>query len=99
MNNVRQFILPGAIIGSLVLASFGYTVMARVPKTSTQPPAAVQNDAFGENLQPTPLPDRSNDLQTTVGGIMVVGIEKDKRRRLCVDLCQQLMYVVFRLQP
>ena len=31
MNDVRQFIFPGAIIGSLILASFGYTVMASVP--------------------------------------------------------------------
>ena len=32
MNHVRQFIFPGAIVGSLLLASFGYSVMARVPK-------------------------------------------------------------------
>ncbi len=32
MNNVRQFIFPGAIVGSIILASFGYSVMARVPK-------------------------------------------------------------------
>jgi hypothetical protein len=37
MNNVRQFILPGAILGSVILASFGYSVMARVPKTSSTP--------------------------------------------------------------
>lgn len=35
MSNVRQFIFPGAIIGSLVLASFGYTVMASVPSLKT----------------------------------------------------------------
>ena len=28
MNNVTQFIFPGALVGSLILASFGYTVMA-----------------------------------------------------------------------
>ena len=43
MNNVRQFIFPGALAGSLILASFGYTVMARVPKL--QSPAAVQEMA------------------------------------------------------
>ena len=31
MNNVTQFIFPGAVVGSLILASFGYTVMARAP--------------------------------------------------------------------
>ena len=31
MNRVRKFIFPGAIFGSLLLASFGYSVMARVP--------------------------------------------------------------------
>ena len=37
MSNVRQFIFPGAIAGSLILASFGYSVMARVPKASAPP--------------------------------------------------------------
>ena len=32
MNQVSQFIFPGAIVGSLFLASFGYSVMARIPK-------------------------------------------------------------------
>lgn len=31
MNNVTQYIFPGAIIGSLILASFGYSVMASAP--------------------------------------------------------------------
>jgi soluble lytic murein transglycosylase-like protein len=31
MGNIRQFIFPGAILGSLILASFGYSVMARAP--------------------------------------------------------------------
>ncbi len=35
MNNVRQFIFPGAIAGSMILASFGYTVMARAPIVSS----------------------------------------------------------------
>ena len=35
MNDVRQLIFPGAIISSLILASFGYTVMARAPGTTT----------------------------------------------------------------
>jgi hypothetical protein len=41
MNDVRNFIFPGAIAGSLILASFGYTVMARVPKLQNS--AAVQD--------------------------------------------------------
>lgn len=36
MNDVRQFIFPGAIIGSLILASFGYTVMASAPSSTDQ---------------------------------------------------------------
>ncbi len=36
MNNVRQFIFPGALLSSLILASFGYSVMARVPSTAIQ---------------------------------------------------------------
>lgn len=31
MHNARQYIFPGAIVGSLILASFGYSVMASVP--------------------------------------------------------------------
>lgn len=34
MHNVTQFIFPGAILGSLILASFGYTVMASAPNIS-----------------------------------------------------------------
>ncbi len=30
MKDVRQFIIPGAVLGSLILASFGYSVMAGV---------------------------------------------------------------------
>jgi soluble lytic murein transglycosylase-like protein len=35
MYNVRQFILPGAIVSSLILASFGYSVMAHLPKLTS----------------------------------------------------------------
>jgi hypothetical protein len=31
MNSAMQLVFPAAILGSLLLASFGYTVMARVP--------------------------------------------------------------------
>jgi soluble lytic murein transglycosylase-like protein len=44
MNNVRQFIFPGAIAGSLILASFGYSVMARVPKPSSPLPQQQAQD-------------------------------------------------------
>ena len=40
MNSVRQFIFPGAIFGSLILASFGYSVMARVPGEALTPNAS-----------------------------------------------------------
>jgi len=48
MNSVRQFILPGAILGSFLLASFGYTVMARVPKIPS-PAAGQEVLAGGQN--------------------------------------------------
>ena len=51
MSNVRQFIFPGAIAGSLILASFGYSVMARVPKTTTPPAEQPAQDEFqGESI-------------------------------------------------
>jgi hypothetical protein len=34
MHNVTQFIFPGAVLGSLILASFGYTVMASATNIS-----------------------------------------------------------------
>lgn len=37
MNNMHKYIFPGAIVGSLILASFGYTVMAHAPKALTAP--------------------------------------------------------------
>ncbi len=46
MNNVRQFIFPGAIAGSMILASFGYSVMARAPKI---PPPASNQDVSAVN--------------------------------------------------
>jgi hypothetical protein len=40
MISVRQFIFPAAIVSSFILASFGYSVMARAPKVPA--PAAEQ---------------------------------------------------------
>jgi soluble lytic murein transglycosylase-like protein len=59
MNNVRQYIIPGAIFGSLILASFGYSVMARAAinpagsiseelSTSNQE-VSIQNESVQEN--------------------------------------------------
>jgi soluble lytic murein transglycosylase-like protein len=59
MNNVRQYIIPGAIFGSLILASFGYSVMARAAinpadsiseelSTSNQE-VSIQNETVQEN--------------------------------------------------
>jgi soluble lytic murein transglycosylase-like protein len=57
MSNVRHFIFPGAIAGSLILASFGYSVMARVPKTFALPaeqPAQgeIQGESISDQSQP-----------------------------------------------
>jgi hypothetical protein len=47
MHSARQFIFPGAIISSLILASFGYTVMARVPSdmVNSKPQATISSEA------------------------------------------------------
>jgi hypothetical protein len=57
MNHVRQFIFPGAIVGSIFLASFGYSVMARVPKVPSsnnepQSQEAVQDASTTNQVQP-----------------------------------------------
>ena len=62
MNNVHKLIIPGAILGSLVLASFGYSVMARVPKapskdTGQQTQAADPVDTNTDQTQTKPKPD------------------------------------------
>ncbi len=49
MNSVRQFIFPGAILGSVILASFGYSVMARVPGEALSPNAS---EAASPDLEP-----------------------------------------------
>ena len=59
MNQVRQFIFPGAIVGSLLLASFGYSVMARVPKVpppniEPQSHEPVQDASTTDQAQPDP---------------------------------------------
>ena len=55
MNDVRQFIFPGAIISSLILASFGYTVMARVPSSTNNSSdnQLTSSPAAGEAVQET----------------------------------------------
>ncbi|UCD97781.1 MAG: transglycosylase SLT domain-containing protein [Chloroflexota bacterium] len=50
MNNVRQFLIPGAIFGSLALASFGYSVMASVP-ASDLPAGEVQLFTLSDSEQ------------------------------------------------
>lgn len=61
MNSVRQYIIPGAILGSLILALFGYSVMARAAinpadSVSEQLPnsnqeVSYQNEITQENVQ------------------------------------------------
>ena len=86
MNSVRQLIFPGAIAGSLVLASFGFSVMARVPGTTTQPSAAVQNDAVEENLQSLPKPDHPVGDDNESNCVLNPGYPQDVRK-----WCSQIM--------
>jgi len=61
MNSVRQYIIPGAIVGSLFLASFGYSVMAHASINSTESVSqeisssnqevSVQNESEQGNVQ------------------------------------------------
>jgi hypothetical protein len=59
MHNAKQFIFPGAILGSLILASFGYTVMARVPSQSVE-----KASSAGEIKN-----DRSKDIESSQGEV------------------------------
>ena len=66
MNNVRQFIFPSAIVSSLILASFGYSVMARVPKNLSKP---AELDSITSNGSETGVPGTQQDLtQANLGG-------------------------------
>jgi soluble lytic murein transglycosylase-like protein len=56
MNDVRQFIFPGAIAGSLILASFGYSVMASVPT------AAIPNEGNTELATSPAIEDTPQDV-------------------------------------
>jgi hypothetical protein len=61
MNNVKQFIFPGAILGSLILASFGYSVMAGVAinpadsvseeLSTSNPEVSIQNESVQEKIE------------------------------------------------
>jgi soluble lytic murein transglycosylase-like protein len=77
MNRVRKFIFPGAIFSSIIIASFGYSVMARVPigaatNTSSQTVTlnteiAISND--GENIEeqaPSPANKNGDDGECRV---------------------------------
>lgn len=86
MSNVRQFIFPGAIIGSLVLASFGYSVMARVPKSAIQPSAFVQNDAAEEDSQPIQVADGSSSKENNSKCVLNPNFPVDVRQ-----WCTQIM--------
>lgn len=71
MNRVRQFIFPGAILGSFILASFGYSVMAGAPSLAvttnasetTSPDMEPAGSNNGENMddQKTSLVTKSED--------------------------------------
>lgn len=54
MNSVRQFIFPAAIVSSIFLASFGYSVMAQM---ETQ--AGDDESSTFEQIQPSVQPDGS----------------------------------------
>ena len=86
MNDVRQFIFPGAIICSLVLASFAYQVMARVPKTAAQSSPSVQNHAVEENSQLTPVQNSSISKEDTSKCTLNPDYPQDVRK-----WCSQIM--------
>lgn len=68
MSRVRNFIFPGAIFGSLILASFGYSVMARAsifpvaksPSEVTTQDVSTENSIGSINIElqdePPPIP-------------------------------------------
>lgn len=70
MSDIRQLIIPGAILGSLILASFGYTVMARAPielvkdKYNSSASQEVQstNENKSENIGDETAQKKSNGL-------------------------------------
>ena len=77
MNRVRKFIFPGAIFSSLLLASFGYTVMARVPiaaamNTSSEvvtlntAPANSNDGENNEEQAPTPANNNGDNSECRV---------------------------------
>lgn len=60
MNDVRRLIFPGAIAGSLVLASFAYSVMARVPKLPSPTSGLEVTTAIDDSQNSIPTDDGSN---------------------------------------
>jgi soluble lytic murein transglycosylase-like protein len=64
MITVRQLIFPGAILGSLILASFGYAVMARVPSSAIQ---FNHNEGLNSTSIDTNQSDQKNSLPESEG--------------------------------
>jgi soluble lytic murein transglycosylase-like protein len=51
MTSMHKFIFPGAIVGSLILASFGYSVMAHASKVLPPPAEQAAQTGFNTNLE------------------------------------------------
>ncbi len=69
MNNVRQYIIPGAVLGSLFLASFGYSVMARVTEQANNSnreknPTANQDVSIQTDINQEGILEKVSDEQT-----------------------------------
>ena len=88
MNNVQQFIFPGAIVGSLILASFGYSVMARVPKSSAEQP--VQGELQGDSISDQGQPEVQSDNMSTSESKPNCGINSNYPRDVR-QWCSQIM--------
>lgn len=91
MNNVRQFIFPGAIVGSLVLASFAYSVMARVPKlpspTTGLDALAAENDSLNSNqVHDSSGQSEDSDHAQTSSQCMLSSSFPEKVRRWCAQI-------------
>lgn len=65
MHQIRQYIFPAAILSSLALASFGYSVMARVPPPPAERNASVETVLNGRAVSPVENPGGGVAISST----------------------------------
>lgn len=71
MNNVTRYIFPGAILGSLILASFGYSVMASapvipIPNAAEQTQQQVEGNLGVNEISESNSADQGNDSECKI---------------------------------